>query len=220
MLRSKLSDETFESIISCYAREVSSGQAAIVTGVSSKTIKSLYQVFSNCLFAARLSNEGDRYLHLCMTDFIRTGVSSIDPLKHCALFCPAITDRATNARRNCHVCPNDYFGELSPASWNGPGRAIFLNRKFLAALEGYHLLARLNYFIVVDALLKDDEKHRRAPGTGLSEKLKEFLEGSPIDMQVFDQSWKGGVNRYFQSKYILRGGIAHLRPRSSFRRQE
>lgn len=218
MLGSKLSDETYEAIIACYAREVSSGEASRQTGVSAKTIKAIYQVFTNCLFSAWFRTEQDEYLTACLKEYIKTGVSQMDAEKYCALYCPAIYDSGTCARGQCHVCPKAQPGVTPPANWNGPGRTIFLNRKFLAALDGYHLLARLHYFVVVDAMLKEDASRKRAPGTRLSKAMREFFERYPVDLRLFAQCWDGRVNRYYDHKYNS-GGAEPLRPRATFRRQ-
>lgn len=219
MLGSKLSEEAFEAIIACYAQEVSSGGASRQTGVSAKTIKAIYQVFTNCLFSAWFRNERDEYLSACLREFIKTGVSQMDAEKHCALYCPAIYDSATCARGECHVCPRGHRFLTPPANWNGPGRTIFLNRKFLAALEGYHLIARLHYFVVVDAMLKEDAQRKRAPGLRLSKAMREFFERYPVDLRRFEKCWDGRVNVYFDHEDNSRG-TEPLRPRATFRRQE
>jgi hypothetical protein len=219
MLGSKLSEEAFEALIACYAREVSSGAASRQTGVSAKTIKAIYQVFTNCLFSAWFRTEQDEYLTACLKEYIKTGVSQMDAEKYCVLYCPAIINNATCARGACHVCPRGHSLVTPPANWKGPGRTIFLNRKFLAALEGYHLIARLHYFVVVDAMLKEDALHKRAPGLRLSKAMREFFERYPVDLRLFAQCWDGRVNRYYGHNYHS-GGAEPLRPRAKFRPQD
>lgn len=215
---SKLTDSTFEAIALAFAQERPSGEVAVTTGVSAKTVKKLYQVFANCLFGKAFKGISHAPFLEEFQSYVETGKDGLAVVKKCVLYCPAITNSDTGERGECHVCPSGSPLKKAPIGYEGSHRIIFLNRKFLAALDGYHLYARTHYFLVIDKL-QYDTPYGQAPEEVLAKRLLSHFERNPIDLRIFEQSWDGRVNRYFNHAVNQRD-VDPARPRSTLRRQE
>jgi hypothetical protein len=218
MRASKLSDGTFEAIVLAFAEERPSSEVAQRTGVSVKTVKKLYQILANCLFGKTFH----RYSKLAFWEdfekFVESGKDGLTRMKSCILYCPAIINNDTGERGECHVCPRVVPYNRPPASDEGIARTLFLNRKFLAALEGYHLYARMNYFLVI-AKMRDEESDDPEPEKTFASRLLNHFERNPIDLRVFESCWDGRVNLYYKHANNQRD-VDPARPRSTLRRQE
>lgn len=217
MRASKLTDSTFEAIALAFAQERPSGEVAQATGVSAKTIKKLYQVFANCLFGKAFHGISHVPFLEKFQSYAESGKDWLAVVKTCVLYCPAIINSDSGERGECHVCPAAFPLKQAPVAHFGAHRTIFLNRKFLAALDGYHLYARTHYFLVIEKL-QDETPPGHSAEEVLAKRLLSHFERNPIDLRIFEQSWDGRINLYFNHAVNQRD-LDPARPRSTLRRQ-
>lgn len=185
VLKARISEGEFEALVQGFADEKSSRTIAGEIGRSEKTVKKFIQVLNNCLF----SNDFREYTHgscdAFLAEALDTGRSKLDAHKQCALYCPAIIRSEDNYRGSCRIeCPAHMRGDRSPY-FDPYQKILFIYRKFLASLDGYHLVARYQYFSLTYSFddLSEDKKD------SFIKDMLFFASRYPIDLIAFERSW-------------------------------